>query len=162
MMRCGRRSRALEPCICEANLGSSAYRACSICSSRCCSCSESGTFDLLCARRHMAERPTRGNGCNPTGVGCGSHPTSCISGYVAPGACDSRVATLDETRRTDRSGAEPCTGAVDGTVGLTPPVLGRVEQSLDGRLRRVDQALHPHPDQPQPCPLQAQVIEQGA
>src|SRR5665811_1965142 len=39
MMRRRRRARAADPCICEANFGSSAYSACSICSSRCCSCS---------------------------------------------------------------------------------------------------------------------------
>src|SRR6476659_9983039 len=68
----------------------------------------------------------------------------------------------DEAGRADAPGPEPGTRAVDGPVGLAPPLLGLVEEALDGGARTLDEPLHPHPDEADPGALQAQGVVQAA
>src|SRR5664280_2959346 len=157
------RARAAEPCICEANFGSSAYNACSICSSRCCSCSESGTFDLPWAAPLYDINVPRCRLVAKTGVAwCSRQPSHPIplSGYVAALRSGSRALTFNQTGRKNRAGTEPCTGLIDRAVGVTPAMLRLIEQTLYLCLVAVQETFHPNANQPQAGALQAQSVKE--
>ncbi len=67
----------------------------------------------------------------------------------------------DQAGRSDRAGAEPRAGRVDGAVGLAPADRTLVERELAGRPVGVDQALQPDPDEAQPRALQAERVVQA-
>src|SRR5438105_3319650 len=70
------------------------------------------------------------------------------------------VTVAEEARGPHAARPEPRTRPVDGSVGLTPPVVRLVQQPLDGRALRLDQPLHAHPDKPDPRPLEPECVEQ--
>ena len=64
-----------------------------------------------------------------------------------------------ERSRSHRPIAVSQHGAVDGLVGLRPAVLAVAEDELALHPGARHQALHPHADEPDPGPLQAERVE---
>jgi hypothetical protein len=51
---------------------------------------------------------------------------------------------------------------IDGPIGVAPAELRVVEGGLDGCVRGPTSCLDAHPDEPEPRPLQAEPVIQGA
>ena len=155
----------------EANLGSSSTRARSICSSRRCSCSESGTSTSrwaeprpsvapptvpprIRALRKRAKGDRRGE---PPGTRARSlvrvarRTASPAPDRARPGLRGRRAApagrplAVQQGRRPHRAGAEPAGRPVGGQLGVPPAVLPGAELELLRRGARPRPAARPAP-----------------